>query len=604
MTSETIRKGGYMIKKRKKRETRGSRASVIQLKKQIRTKTKNTNKSNGEKPNKKIKSGKIVQKGKDRLNGEFALFKKEMFRLADLAKHNAFSERASMTDLSGDYSEIMDAVNQILDSVVVKMNESQKKVVYLNNAPIPIIAINTDFDVVFINEAGAKTIGKSIDSCIGKKCSFLFDTPHCNTPECRLKQAMEKDGIFSGETVAAGLNNLQIQYTGAPIRDDDGTIVGALEYIADISAVKKAQAYLESLVKQINSSARSVASTADEISASAVQISRGAESQSVSADQTSSTMVEMASQIDNIAQSAQSLAANVDQTSSSIQEIGDSISMVSRNADNLTTSVDETTNTIEQMTISIRAITEKVKVVDDVSKEAAHIANVSGGELSKVITGIGVSSKDIGKIVKIIEEIADQTNLLALNAAIEAARAGDAGKGFAVVAEEVKRLAERSMNSTREISNFVDTVQKDTAQAVDLTQKTLKDIVDAVTKSTTLVGEVYTSTQQQSDGAAQILKNAINMQHITKEMAAAAREQANGAKGIMKSVEIMNKMTQQVADATMEQKKGGDMVVKAVEEIAQIAQQNVSATEQLSNATHDLALQAEKLLRLSEQGNL
>ncbi|MEW6584861.1 MAG: methyl-accepting chemotaxis protein [Nitrospirota bacterium] len=594
-----------MIKKRSRREKRaGVGGNTLEKRAGGRVKTGDKRKSARKKPGSLSGRVRNAEKMKSRVNGNVGLVKSEILRIADLMKHDVFSARADLAGVPSEYGEIAQGVNDILDTFAGRLSEAQKKVIYLNNAPLPIIAINRDFDIVFINDAGVKITGKSVDSCLGKKCYALFDTHHCHTEECRLKQAMEKDGIFAGETTARGLDNLPIQYTGAPIRDDEGNIVGALEYVADISLIKKQQAYLESLVKQINSAARSVASTADEISASAVQISRGAESQSVSADETSSTMVEMASQIDNIAQSAQALAANVDQTSSSIQEIADSIEMVARNADNLTSSVDETTSTIEQMTISIKAIAEKVKVVDDVSKEAAHIANYGGEELSKVITGIGVSSKDIGKIVKIIEEIADQTNLLALNAAIEAARAGDAGKGFAVVAEEVKRLAERSMNSTREISNFVDTVQKDTAQAVDLTQKTLKRIVDAVTKSTTFVGEVYTSTQQQSDGAAQILKNAVNMQHITKEMANAAREQANGTKGIMKSVEIMNKMTQQVADATMEQKKGGDMVVKAVEEIAQIAQQNVSATEQLSNATHDLASEAEKLLRLSERVNV
>ncbi|HXH40441.1 MAG TPA: methyl-accepting chemotaxis protein [Thermoanaerobaculia bacterium] len=354
------------------------------------------------------------------------------------------------------------------------------------------------------------------------------------------------------------------------------------------------------VIGEIRESSSQVASSADEISASAVQITKGAENQSSSTDETSSTMVEMATQIDNVARSAQSLAANVDETSSSIQEMGASIEQMSKNAESLLGSVEETSSTIEQMTASIRSVANKVKIVDDASRDAASVAEKGGGELSSVINGIGTSSRDIGKIVKIIEEIADQTNLLALNAAIEAARAGDAGKGFAVVAEEVKRLAERSMNSTREISAVVERVQKDVGQAVVISSGVLKQIVESVAKSSSLVGEVYVAAQEQSNGASQILKTATNMQNITRQLTTAAKEQADGARQIMKSVDVMNRMTQQVANATTEQKNGGDMVVKAVDQIARVSQQNVAATDQLSKATIGLAREAERMRTLAQ----
>jgi methyl-accepting chemotaxis protein len=357
---------------------------------------------------------------------------------------------------------------------------------------------------------------------------------------------------------------------------------------------------LREMIGRVKEAANAVANSATEIASSSGSITRGAETQSASSEETLSTMVEIAAQIDSVARSSQALAVNVDQTSSSIQEMGASIEEVAKNSTNLLTSVEETSSTIEEMAASIQSIEAKVRVVDDVSRQAATIATSRGGELSQKIASIGVASKDIGKIVGIIEDIADQTNLLALNAAIEAAHAGDAGRGFAVVAEEVKRLAERSVSSTREIVQVVDNVQKGTSDAIELTREILSQIVGAVTRTSELVGEVYAATQEQSGGAAQILATSTHMQNVTRQLASAAKEQANGARDMMKAVEVMNRMTQQVADASREQKQGGDLVVKAVERIAQIAQQNLTAAEQLSANTQNLSREAERLLSVAE----
>ena len=364
-------------------------------------------------------------------------------------------------------------------------------------------------------------------------------------------------------------------------------------------AFRKMIANLRQMIGDVKESASQVASAADEISVSALQIRRGAELQSSSTEETSATMVEMASQLDSVNRSTQALASNVEETSSSIDELGRSIQEVARNSETLLGHVAETSSTIEEMIAATRSVASKVKVVDEVSRETAKSAGEGGESLSRIVLAIGASTKDIGKIVRMIGELADQTNLLALNAAIEAARAGDAGRGFAVVAEEVKRLAERSMSSTREIASFVETVQQDTAEAVRISQGVLRQIVEAVNRTTGLVGEVHVAIQEQTAGAAQIVRTSTTMHQVTQHLAAGAREQADGARQILGSVETMNRMTQQVADATSEQMLGGDQVVRAVDQIAQVAQQYLAAAEQMSNATQNLASEAERLKGMS-----
>jgi methyl-accepting chemotaxis protein len=407
-----------------------------------------------------------------------------------------------------------------------------------------------------------------------------------------LARAMEKMVAYFremaglAEAIAGGDLRVQVQ----PRSDAD--LLG--------NAFRKMTTNLRRIIGDVKSAANQVATTADEISASAVQIKRGAESQSSSTEETSATMVEMASQLDSVNRSTQSLATYAEETATSIDEMGRSIEEVAKNAENLVAHVGQTTATIEEMAGSTQMIAGKVQVVDEVSREAAKQASEGGERLSRVVMGIGTSTKDISKIIKLIAEFADQTNLLALNAAIEAARAGDAGRGFGVVAEEVKRLAERSMNSTREITTFIETMQRDTEEAVQLSQRVLSQIVETVNRTTDMVRDVHASIQGQTAGTAQIRKTSATMLQVTEHVASAAREQADGTRQIMKAVEAMNGMTQQVADATSEQMRGGDQVVKAVDQIAQIAAQYLAATEQLSNATTSLALEAERLKGLSE----
>ncbi len=407
-----------------------------------------------------------------------------------------------------------------------------------------------------------------------------------------LGQAMERMVTYLKEMAAVAdsitAGNLQVQVVPRSEADVFG------------NAFMRMTGNLRRMIGDVKSSAIQVTGAVDRISSSAGEIRRGAESQSTSTEETSATMVEMASQIDSINRSTQALAANVEETSSSIQEMGASIEQVAKSSEELLASVEQTSATIEEMTASIQSIAGRVQVVDDVSREAAKAASEGGARLSHVIQGIGTSSKDIGKIVRLINEIADQTNLLALNAAIEAARAGDAGRGFAVVAEEIKRLAERSMTSTREIDAFVEAVQRDTAEAVQLSGQVLDQIVSSVKRTTDLIRDVHAATQEQNAGASQILRTASTMQNVTQQLATAAREQAHGARQIMTSVSMMNRMTQQVADATNEQMKGGDQVVKAVDQIAHVAQQYLAATEQLTNATLSLAGEADRLRGMSE----
>lgn len=362
-----------------------------------------------------------------------------------------------------------------------------------------------------------------------------------------------------------------------------------------LDALRTMVANLQRVIARILDTAQNVAASSEQISASADHIARGAESQSTSTEETSSTMVEMAAQIANLAKNAEVLVHRVEETAKSIERMDSSLDQTAANGGELLLSVDATTATIHEMKLAITEVSEAVRTVDEVSQQSLQDVRASGAELQTTIEAIGRHSGEIGHIVKVIEGIADQTNLLSLNAAIEAARAGEAGRGFAVVAEEVKRLAERSADSTKEIAALVESVRGGTQSAVKVTDAVVKSIVRSIEHTAKLAGEASRATGQQSAAAAQLLGTASHMTDLAQRIAVAARANAADASEITRAASQMHDLTAQMVDATVEQKQGGDLIVKAVDTIAMVSRQHLSAVEQMTSAARNLARESEVL---------
>ena len=127
-------------------------------------------------------------------------------------------------------------------STAVKLEECKNALAWaemraslLDLVPTPVMSVDRDFNVTYMNSVGASILGKTPEACIGLKCFDLFNTTHCNTPDCQLAKAMQLDGVFTDDTVAKLPNgDLPIRYTGVPVKDVDGNVIGALEYVLDI----------------------------------------------------------------------------------------------------------------------------------------------------------------------------------------------------------------------------------------------------------------------------------------------------------------------------------------------------------------------------------
>ena len=352
---------------------------------------------------------------------------------------------------------------------------------------------------------------------------------------------------------------------------------------------------LRKMIERIGSAARSLSVAAEQISAATTQMRSGTETQSNATEQTSSTMVEMAVQIQGTAKSAESLAASVDETTTSISQMTTTLNQSAQNGGVLSQTVTETVSLIHNMSGSIESIAARVKDLDNVAKESVSDARDSSERLQRAIAAIGTRSQEIGKVIKVIDDIADRTNLLALNAAIEAARAGEAGRGFAVVADEVKRLAERSTRSINEIAQIVEAVQRDTSSAVEVSGQVLTKIVGAVDRASRFASETAVTTGQQAQGASAMLQTASKIAQISQEIALASKENAVGAREIQNAAVNMSRVSREISEATSEQRRAGNLVVTAIESIATVARQNQAGVGQLALAASDLARQSEAL---------
>ena len=234
--------------------------------------------------------------------------------------------------------------------------------------------------------------------------------------------------------------------------------------------------------------------------------------------------------ISEVRSSATSLANAAGQVSSTAQT-------VSAGNSQQAAAVQETTASLEQMNASIASNSENSRSTGDMAAAGARDAQQSGSAVRETVEAMKV----IAKKITVIEEIAYQTNLLALNAAIEAARAGEHGRGFAVVATEVRKLAERSQTSSREISALA----SESVGIADRSGELLDKLVPSIRKTAELVNEVVLASKEQAVGVSQINQSLAQVDQVTQrnasaaeELAATAEEMAAQAEGLQALVEF------------------------------------------------------------------
>ena len=246
-----------------------------------------------------------------------------------------------------------------------------------------------------------------------------------------------------------------------------------------------------------------------------------------------------------LSHAAGSLSEGAFQVTSAAGQVTSSSQSLAQGASEQAASVEETSASLEETASMTKRNAENAQKANDLAKQARTAAERGAEDMQSMSTAmntIKISSDEVAKIIKTIDEIAFQTNILALNAAVEAARAGEAGMGFAVVADEVRTLAQRSAQAAKETAAKIEGALSSTAQGVQISGKVaeaLNEIVAKVRQVDELVTEVASASKEQTTGITQINTAVGQMDKVTQGNAAAAEECAAAAEQLNAQSEAM-----------------------------------------------------------------
>ena len=477
------------------------------------------------------------------------------------------------------------ALSQQLAATVQGQSESRASSGMRNAAVIAVVAAIIGMGIAYFM---AKTIRSAVSSVVGRLDSI---ERNCVTS---LKAGIA--GLASGDL------SIDVQPVTPkipnPANDEIGkagqTINTVLDkLVATIATYNEARHSLSGIVNEVRSGASSLVDSSDTLKDSSDQMASATGQIANAINEVTRSAVALSGLSQDSAREVEQVASGSQQLAAAAKANSDSAGESKAEATRMSERIQYVASASEMVAASAEESRKAAQAGQDaVSKAVASMASIANavGRASETVGQLGEFGQQIGDIVKTIDEIAAQTNLLALNAAIEAARAGEQGRGFAVVAENVRSLAERSSQSTKEIADLIAKVQAATREAVEVMAIGVKD-VEAGREVTAGAGNALESI------IASVRESAVQMQQI----AADVQDLSGGAARIVGNADQIATMATESASAAGTMAEGAGRVTEAIMQVSATSEQTSASAEEVSASTEELSAQSQELAATASQ---